>query len=903
MKDIIPSKKQSPILGLTGMGGGVGSNLSGGGAKKVYGDEIFSTYLYKGAGSGQVINNGIDNSGEGGMVWFKSRDKTYDHQIVDTIRGGSAGVQPNTDQGTVSTQYISSFNDNGFTLGNETASAGVGDDFASWNFRKTKGFFDVVTFQQSGGDSTTTPQVIPHNLGAVPGMILLKKTSGDRDWFVYHRDLGKDYWIKLNQNGTATNENNSWGTTTPDANNFGYMSGYIGGGGGSAQFVAYLFAGGAATGTGNGSVQYGGASINDYSYFVDSDNFNVGTNFTAECWFNVDEIHSNLSYAVIMGQWFDNNSNAWLLEYVGADLRFYYGGGSYKTLGTYSGAASLGTWHHVAISKEGSITRIFLDGRQVVDDFDMGTYTSSSKFYIGGHQSGQTQASGCLDGRISNLRVVKDTAVYTSSFRVPTEPLTGIPNTVILCCNDPTNARGTTVNTTGDYMFNGTGFSSPQPSTDTPFADPDCFKFGEEGDQNMIRCGSHSNPATQPTRIYTGWEPQWILLKNADTNGSWAMFDTMRGIFVNQDGPSFAAESNAVESGVVGNTQAIVPHADGFTLNYGLTAVNSGNGNKILYMAIRRPDGYVAKPPETGTEVYTQIYGNGAGTNPSYISNFPVDFALTRQTATSEAWYAASRLSGSDYMITNGNNAATGSSNFVFDHNNGWRDGGAVPNYLSWMWKRHAGFDVVAYKGNGTAGRKIKHNLSKTPEMIWIKNRDATDDWAVYHKGLNGGTNPASYFLTLNDNSAEVSSASMFNQVEPTALDFTLGTSDRLNKSNSNILAWFFASVDGISKVGSFAGSSSDVTLNLGFVPRLLIVKGRTGPGGTWWVVWDSTRGITGGGADTPRMYLNDSGGSQVGANDNVFTVDSGGVKGITIVTGPTYNNHQDYNYIYYAHA
>ena len=39
-------------------------------------------------------------------------------------------------------------------------------------------------------------------------------------------------------------------------------------------------------------------------------------------------------------------------------------------------------------------------------------------------------------GEISNLRIVKGTAVYASSFRPPTEPLTNITNTVLLCCNN-----------------------------------------------------------------------------------------------------------------------------------------------------------------------------------------------------------------------------------------------------------------------------------------------------------------------------------------------------------------------------------------------------------------------------------------------------------------------------------
>ena len=47
MKDIIPAKKQSPILGLTGLGGGVGSNIVAGGAEKVYGGDVFRRMYIK----------------------------------------------------------------------------------------------------------------------------------------------------------------------------------------------------------------------------------------------------------------------------------------------------------------------------------------------------------------------------------------------------------------------------------------------------------------------------------------------------------------------------------------------------------------------------------------------------------------------------------------------------------------------------------------------------------------------------------------------------------------------------------------------------------------------------------------------------------------------------------------
>ena len=68
MKDIIPAKKQSPILGLSGMGGGVGSNLGGSLDGKTYVDDVFSTYLYSGNSTTLSVNNGVDNTDRKSVV-------------------------------------------------------------------------------------------------------------------------------------------------------------------------------------------------------------------------------------------------------------------------------------------------------------------------------------------------------------------------------------------------------------------------------------------------------------------------------------------------------------------------------------------------------------------------------------------------------------------------------------------------------------------------------------------------------------------------------------------------------------------------------------------------------------------------------------------------------------------
>jgi hypothetical protein len=216
------------------------------------------------------------------------------------------------------------------------------------------------------------------------------------------------------------------------------------------------------------------------------------------------------------------------------------------------------------------------------------------------------------------------------------------------------------------------------------------------------------------------------------------------------------------------------------------------------------------------------------------------------------------------------------------------------------MWKRHAGFDVVTYTGNGATkndgGRYVPHNLSKTPEMMWVKRRNSSQSWQVWHKGLNGGTNSGEYFLELNSSNAESGSSSseIWADSTPTATHFILGDNSTTNNSNGTYIAMLFASVDGISKVGYYAGSGSTQTITTGFQPRFLIVKviDNTLP----WYVLDTTRGWASG--NDTYLQINDS-----AVQVTNFDFGAPTSTGFTMVGGAAANNESGLNYIYYAHA
>ena len=98
---------------------------AGGAADKIYIDDVFSTYLYKGNESSRSIVNGIDLSGEGGMVWIKDRSTAYNHVIQDSVRGlgattkissNLANAENDGDNALQWSGYVSAFNSNGFSL-------------------------------------------------------------------------------------------------------------------------------------------------------------------------------------------------------------------------------------------------------------------------------------------------------------------------------------------------------------------------------------------------------------------------------------------------------------------------------------------------------------------------------------------------------------------------------------------------------------------------------------------------------------------------------------------------------------------------------------------------------------------------------------------------------------------
>jgi len=845
-------------------------------ATKTYVDDVFSTYLWKGTAAQKTITNGIDLSTEGGMVWIKGRDQTYSHLIFDTERGATNSLVTNTSAGydTVG-GALDQFNTDGFRVGSDTTANGNNFEMASWTWRKAPGFFDCIKYEGDG----TSGRTISHSLGCVPGLILIKGDLSS-DWIVYHRDLGDsttnsaNFNLRLNSSASKYDATDMFNDTMPTASTITLgNSGHTNGDG--YDYVAYLFAGGESTAATARSVEFDG---NDYLSLASSSDFDMGTgDYTIECWVNRDDGEQG-------GVWTLDDYSSGQELYITDTGQVGIFAGSY-IIQSSAGVCGEGQWHHIAAVRASGTLKLYVDGTLVGSASQSGSMPSvgSCLFRIGAEYSG-AEAQNPWHGSISNIRVVKGTAVYTSSFRPPTEPLTNITNTKLLCCNN-SSTTGSTV-TPGTITANG----DPTASTDSPFDDPAGFVFGENEDQNVIKCGSYvgNGSATGP-EIYLGWEPQFLILKG---DSDWHMVDCMRGVVTGGNDARLFPNGSGAEAPM----DFISFTSTGFKLTHAAGFVN-GDGTNFVYIAIRRSDGYCGKPPELGTGVFAMDTGNASSTIPTFDSGFPVDFAILRNPGVVDTNHTGARLTGTGGMRTNGTNAETDyGSQWAWDSNAGWV---ANSNYQSttqsWMWKRHAGFDVVAYTGTNEAGLAIPHSLNKVPEMLWVKTRTSPDrDWTVYHKGLNGGTNPEDYNLRLNTTAAEGDSTGMWNDTAPTNTHFFLGDATFTNNDGTNYIAMLFASVDGISKVGSYSGQSSTITVTTGFSPRFIFVK-NVSASGDWWV-FDTLRGW-GSGNDQSGLRLNLT-------NAQEEYDDWGGPTstGFTMINDNTVNG-SGYEYIYYAHA
>jgi len=136
-----------------------------------------------------------------------------------------------------------------------------------------------------------------------------------------------------------------------------------------------------------------------------------------------------------------------------------------------------------------------------------------------------------------------------------------------------------------------------------------------------------------------------------------------------------------------------------------------------------------------------------------------------------------------------------------------------------------AGFSVVTYTGSG-ANATVGHGLGVAPQMMIVKRRSTSDDWAVFHSSIG-----ATKFLYLNLTSAADTASTRWQDTAPSSTVFSIGTSGQVNGSSSTYVAYCFAPVAGYSAFGSYTGNGSadGPFVYTGMRPRWVLIKKSSG--------------------------------------------------------------------------
>ena len=406
------------------------------------------------------------------------------------------------------------------------------------------------------------------------------------------------------------------------------------------------------------------------------------------------------------------------------------------------------------------------------------------------------------------------------------------------------------------------------------------YLFAHDTDATgIIQCGSYTGNGSATGPVVTlGWEPQYLMIKNASGTGNWQVIDSMRGMPVGYADATLQANLANAESSV----EYLSPTATGFQITSTSTEVNT-NGSLYIYMAIRMPN----KPPTTGTQVYNAIARTGTGAAATVTGvGFAPDLVLVDRRTTSSGTVVADRLRGTPAnLFTYSPNAESTVASRV---NGIDQDGitlgtetevnGSSDTYINWFFKRAPGFfDEVCYSGTGSA-TTIAHNLGVVPELMIVKCRStATNDWIVYASSL--GNNSNGY---LNYTYQFDTPSSVWNTTTPTASVFSVGgTGLQVNNSGRTYVAYLFATLAGISKVGSYTGNGTGQAIACGFSTgaRFVLIKRTDASGG--WYTFDSARGLTVG--SSPYLLLNSTA-TEVTGNNDVYASTGGFTLGATAI-------------------
>jgi len=353
-----------------------------------------------------------------------------------------------------------------------------------------------------------------------------------------------------------------------------------------------------------------------------------------------------------------------------------------------------------------------------------------------------------------------------------------------------------------------------------------------------IACGSFTTDVSSNATVSSlSWEPQLVLCKRLNSQSDWFILNSTSGLTVSNS-LSLAVNSTVTETVITW----INPTTTGFNIK------NLVYNSTYVYIAIRRS--YAI--PTTGSSVfYAKTYtGNGATQAISGVG-FSPDLTIVRPRTTVTAWSVIDSMRGyAKSLISTAATAETIDTSKITGYNNS--DGFSISTsasvnsygvtYITHNFKRATGFFTIAADTGTGVNKTVPHNLGAVPELMLRKSRSSATGWIVWSKSL-----AAAEYLELNTTAAKATAATYWNSTTPTDTVFSVGNSSNINLNLGQYVTYLFATLSGVSKVGSYTGNGTTQTINCGFSTgaRFILIKCTSSVGD--WFTWDTSRGIIAG--------------------------------------------------------
>jgi len=903
--------------------------------------ENFNTVLWNANDSSQAIT-GVGFQPD--FVWIKRRSSSEPYALYDSVRGINQQLETNSQnpQATNTSPYegFTSFDSDGFTVGNNGATNRVPNTYVGWCFKaggaavsnsngsisssvsaNTEAGFSIVSYTGNGAAGAT----VGHGLTAAPNLVITKGTTGsagNTNWNVYSSTLGATKKLMLNSSDGENTNTTWWNDTAPTSTVFSLGttgdSNYN-----SSNYIAYCFHN--VTGyqkigsyTGNGSANGPIVETGFEPAFL----LIKQTNTSGNNWVIYDNKRdlANARYKYLS----PNNTDAEGSDHASNYPIVNFLTNGFEIAGTDGRVnASSGTYMYLAIAADADTTTPTL-----ANSFKTNLYTGNGGTQtIGGHLNGAAQFNGS-NGTIAFTNPIPTGSKTSMAFslwlsfnNIITSSFYGIFGTQVNSQSPPfvLNMYGSSnyINASFERYENGNQYYSSQ------YSSVGAYKY-EVGRWYHLACSYDSS--TDEVSIYINGahlQTYTIPLQATGrvlTNSSFlGAYDTLSGSVRNSFNGSIDQvriyDSTLTASEVLELYNETTATAN--TLNF-----PTGAGCVAAYPLDTNSNDLSGNYNGTDSNI---TYSEGPAFKPTFI------WMKARQATATQALqdsvrgvskFAASngvdpQYSYPGYGVVSYNNDGwtltdVASGGYAINGAPGGTYAGSNAYYVGWTWKGAvnlptintdgttssivsanpaAGFSIVKFSVTNTS-INVGHGLSSPPEMIIWKNLDTSDNWYVYHKDL---SSPNTQWLNLNLTLGPTTNATNnFSSVTSTTFTSHLYGGSGTN----NAVAYCFHSISNYCKVGSYTGNggskivytTDDGTLggNNPFQPTWVMIKNLSN--GYSWIMTDSSRGTS------AILYAN-LGDGEASTSTHVTSFNS---NGFTVGSNADVNNNNDV-YVYLA--